>query len=62
MKAPVVETPKTLKEFREARLSGADPYAVALQIAKGHPMERDALKRLSTGVSPWILGAWLLSF
>jgi hypothetical protein len=61
VKAPMIETPKTLDELREARLAGCDPYTVSLQIIKGHPLERDALKRLSTGVSPWILSAWLLS-
>jgi hypothetical protein len=60
-KVPVVDTPKTLEQLREARLQGADPYKVILQIAKGHPMEREALKRCTMGMSPWILSAWLIS-
>jgi hypothetical protein len=60
-KVPVVKTPKTLSELREARLAGADPYKVVIQIAKGHPMEREALKRCTMGMSPWILSAWLLA-
>ena len=60
-KVPVVETPTSLEELRDARLKGADPYAVLVQIAKGHPLEREALKRSTIGASPWILSAWLLS-
>ena len=58
---PTIETPKTLTELRSARLAGADPYTTVLQIAKGHPMEREALKRSTMGMSPWILSAWLIS-
>jgi len=58
---PVIETPTTLTELRTARLAGADPYTTVLQIAKGHPMEREALKRCTMGMSPWILSAWLIS-
>jgi hypothetical protein len=60
-KVPIVEPPTTLEELRDARLKGADPYAVLVQIAKGHPLEREALKRSTIGASPWILSAWLLS-
>ena len=60
-KAPTIETPKTLDDLRAARLSGADPYTVMVQIAKGHPMEKEALKRSTIGASPWILSAWLIS-
>jgi hypothetical protein len=60
-KVPVVKTPKTLSELRSARLSGADPYKIMTQIAKGHPLEREALKRSTMGMSPWILSAWILS-
>jgi hypothetical protein len=58
---PVIDTPKTLTELRAARLAGADPYTTVLQVAKGHPMEREALKRSTMGMSPWILSAWLIS-
>jgi len=61
IKVPVLETPTTLEGLREARLKGADPYAILVQVAKGHPLEREALKRSSIGASPWILSAWLLS-
>jgi len=61
-KAPeLVHAPKTLDQLREARLQGADPYKVLLQIAKGHKFEREALKRSTMGGSPWILSAWLIS-
>lgn len=60
-RAPLVETPRTLEALREARLKGADPYGVMIQIAKGHPLEREALKRSTIGASPWILSAWLIS-
>ena len=60
-KVPSVETPETLDELREARLQGADPYKVMTQIVKGHPMEREVLKRSTMGMSPWILSAWVLS-
>ena len=60
-KVPIVETPTTLEELRDVRLKGADPYAVLVQIAKDHPLEREALKRSTIGASPWILSAWLLS-
>jgi len=62
-----METPTTLEELREARLQGADPYKILLQVAKqvgaakGHLYEREALKRSTVGASPWILSAWLLS-
>lgn len=58
---PVLEKPTTLKELRDVRLKGSDPYAVLIQIAKGHPLEKEALKRSTIGASPWILSAWLLS-
>uniref|UniRef100_A0A6C0DK87 ATPase AAA-type core domain-containing protein n=1 Tax=viral metagenome TaxID=1070528 RepID=A0A6C0DK87_9ZZZZ len=60
-KAPLVETPTDLDELREARLQGADPYKVMTQIIKGHPLEREVLKRSTMGMSPWILSAWILS-
>ena len=60
-KAPLVETPSDLDELREARLQGADPYKVMRQIIKGHPLEREVLKRSTMGMSPWILSAWVLS-
>jgi hypothetical protein len=60
-KAPLVETPVDLDELREARLQGADPYKVMTQIIKGHPLEREVLKRSTMGMSPWILSAWVLS-
>ena len=60
-KAPLVETPSDLDELREARLQGADPYKVMTQIIKGHPLEREVLKRSTMGMSPWILSAWVLS-
>ena len=60
-KAPIVSTPKTFNELRDARLSGADPYVILREIAKGQLNEREALKKCTMGVSPWILSAWLLS-
>ena len=60
-KTPTVTRPTTLEELREVRLQGADPYKVLIQIATGHPLEREALKRTTMGGSPWILSAWLLS-
>jgi hypothetical protein len=60
-KVPVVETPTNLSELRTARLSGADPYKIMTQIAKGHTLEREVLKRSTMGMSPWILSAWILS-
>ena len=60
-KAPILEAPKTLEDLREARLKGAEPYELMVRIAKGRPLEREALKRLNMGASPWILSAWLLS-
>jgi energy-coupling factor transporter ATP-binding protein EcfA2 len=60
-RAPLVETPADLDELREARLQGADPYKVMTQIIKGHPLEREVLKRSTMGMSPWILSAWVLS-
>ena len=60
--APILqEAPRCLDDLREARLQGADPYKVMLQIIKGHPLEREALKRSTMGMSPWILSAWVLS-
>ena len=59
--APRVPAPTTLTELRNARLDGADPYTIMTQIAKGHPMEREALKRSTMGMSPWVLSAWLLT-
>ena len=59
--APTVQTPRTLNELRSARLDGADPYKVMTQIASGHRFEREALKRSTMGISPWILSAWLIS-
>jgi hypothetical protein len=58
---PVVDTPVTLDDLRDVRLKGADPYKVMVQIAKGHRLEREALKRSTMGMSPWILSAWLLT-
>uniref|UniRef100_A0A6C0AMU9 ATPase AAA-type core domain-containing protein n=1 Tax=viral metagenome TaxID=1070528 RepID=A0A6C0AMU9_9ZZZZ len=58
---PKMQTPTNLNELRTARLSGADPYTIMSQIAKGHHLERDALKRSTMGMSPWILSAWMLS-
>jgi hypothetical protein len=60
-KAPAFECPQTLEDLRELRLIGADPYKVLVEITKGHPLEREALKRSTMGGSPWILSAWLLS-
>ena len=60
-KVPVVETPTTLAQLRDVRLQGADPYKVMVQIATGHPLEREVLKRATMGASPWILSAWVLS-
>ena len=60
-KAPDIITPTNLKELRDVRLIGADPYKVMIQIAKGHPLEHEALKRSTMGMSPWILSAWLIS-
>ena len=51
---------QTLKELREVRLRGAEPYTVLVNIAKGHLLENEALKRCTTGASPWILSAWLI--
>lgn len=58
--APIVDRPQTLKELREVRLRGAEPYTVLVNIAKGHILENEALKRCTTGASPWILSAWLI--
>ena len=60
-KVPIVSKPTTLDELRDVRLSGADPYAVMKQVTKGHPLEMEALKRSTMGMSPWILSAWVLS-
>jgi hypothetical protein len=60
-KVPALKTPETLDELRGARLSGADPYTIMKQVAKGHPLEMEALKRSTMGMSPWILSAWVLS-
>jgi hypothetical protein len=60
-KVPLVTAPKTLDQLREVRLQGADPYAVMLQVSKGHHLEREALKRSTMGMSPWILSAWLIA-
>ena len=59
--APLVKTPTSFDELRSARLDGADPYKVMVQITKGHPLEKEVLKRSSMGMSPWILSAWMLS-
>jgi hypothetical protein len=55
-----VDRPQTLKELREVRLRGAEPYTVLVNIANGHILENEALKRCTTGASPWILSAWLI--
>jgi len=60
-KVPTMETPTTLSELRTARLSGADPYKIMIQVAKGHPLESEVKKRSIMGMSPWILSAWMLS-
>lgn len=44
--APIVDRPQTLKELREVRLRGAEPYTVLVNIAKGHVLENEALKRI----------------
>ena len=59
--APYTKIPKTLDELKGVRLEGADPYRIMTQIVKGHPMEREVLKRSTMGMSPWILSAWVLS-
>jgi hypothetical protein len=58
---PEVETPITLDQLREARLIGADPYMVMMDVAKGTPMEREVLKRSTMGMSPWVLSAWVIA-
>ena len=58
---PMVQTPTTLAELREARLQGADPFQVLKQVATGTEFEREALKRCTLGTSPWILSAWILA-
>jgi hypothetical protein len=58
---PEVETPVTLDQLREARLIGANPYAVMMDVAKGTPMEREVLKRSTMGMSPWVLSAWVIA-
>ena len=58
--APIVDRPQTLKELREVRLRGAEPYTVLVNIAKGHMLENEALKRCTAGASPWILSSWLI--
>ena len=60
-KAPTIDTPATLEELRAARLKGADPYSTMIQIAKGHSLEREIMKRSTVGTSPWILSAWMIS-
>ena len=60
-KAPVTSVPITLEELRTIRLKGADPYSTMIQIAKGHPLEREVMKRSTVGTSPWILSAWMIS-
>lgn len=57
---PILEAPTTLEELRIARLKGAEPYSTLVKIAKGHPLENEALKKCTTGISPWILSAWLV--
>jgi energy-coupling factor transporter ATP-binding protein EcfA2 len=58
---PDVETPTTLDQLREARLIGANPYAVMMDVCRGTPMEREVLKRSTMGMSPWILSAWVIA-
>jgi DNA polymerase III delta prime subunit len=60
-RAPVTSVPTTLEELRTVRLKGADPYSTMIQIAKGHPLEREVMKRSTVGTSPWILSAWMIS-
>jgi len=60
-KAPTIDTPTTLEELRAVRLKGADPYTTMIQIAKGHRLEREVMKRSTVGTSPWILSAWMIS-
>jgi len=60
-KPPFIEKLVSLDDLRGARLAGADPYKVMLQVSKGHPLEREVLKRSTMGMSPWILSAWVLS-
>lgn len=60
-KPPLVTRPTTLKELHKARLAGADPYDVMLQIAISHPLKLEILKRSTMGMSPWILSAWAIS-
>ena len=60
-RAPTIQTPTTLEELRAVRLKGADPYSTMIQIAKGHPLEREVMKRSTVGMSPWILSAWMIS-
>ena len=60
-RAPTIQTPTTLEELRAVRLKGADPYSTMIQIAKGHPLEREVMKRSTVGTSPWILSAWMIS-
>jgi hypothetical protein len=58
---PDVEKPLTLDQLREARLIGANPYTVMMDVVKGTPMEREVLKRSTMGMSPWILSAWVIA-
>jgi energy-coupling factor transporter ATP-binding protein EcfA2 len=58
---PNVDKPVTLDDLQSARLAGADPYKVMLEIVKGHRLEREVMKRSTMGMSPWILSAWVIS-
>ena len=60
-KTPTVGPPTTLQGLREARQAGADPTVILYSLTKESPLGNEALKRLSQGVSPWILSAWILS-
>jgi len=59
--APELDTPLSLADLRNARLLGANPYKILKQIATGHPLEKEILKRSTMGASPWILSAWIIS-
>jgi hypothetical protein len=60
-RAPIIDVPTSLEELRAVRLKGADPYSTMIQIAKGHALEREVMKRSTIGTSPWILSAWMIS-
>lgn len=56
--------PTTLEGLSSYKQQGKDPIALLLHLVKtkyASPMGREALRRWSSGASPWLQVAWLLS-